>query len=262
MALSLAPRPVYLRCELKVGVWNGNTWPAYYTDALNFTKVELTSPTQEKEELISNMTSNFGAALDSQQKPTEAAQVAIEFSTMPPHLLAMVLGADVSEQTQSTAEVAAEVVNTVMDVWVPLVNGYIAPRTVGTPINLTKGDNTPVDANKYEIDHVNGMIKATHSDAAGTGMKLTYHKANATWEEYLGGQAKSAYVRLIGSATDMYTGHAGRLDIYRAQLAPSGTIDMVAGGYFSGALGGTMIAPVAPIANPKSTPFAFHARVA
>lgn len=243
MTLAVTPRAIYLRCELKAGLWSGDTAPTSYSDPLNFTKVELTSPKQEKEELISNMSSNYGAAIDSQNKPTESASASLEFSTMPPWLLAIVLGADVAEQSQSVGAVAAEVITTALNVWVPLANGHIAAHGTGTEIALTTSGDVAVASTKYEIDLVNGMIKAIHADAVGVGMKLSYHKAARTWEEYAAGQAKSAYVHLVGQATDMVSGKVGRLDLWKGSFAPSGAVDPVKGGYFAGALEGSLIAP-------------------
>lgn len=239
MTLSVAPRAIYLRCEMKVGVWSGDTAPTQYSNPVNFTKIELTSPTQEKDELLSNLTSNFGSAIDSQLKPTEAAKVAMEFSTFTPSMLATVLGADVSEQTQTTASVTDEVVTTVLDVWVPLANGHIST----TGFSLKTSSDAAVSASLYEVDYVLGMIKATAAGAVGTGMKASYSKADRTWEEYAAGQAKSVYVHLVGQATDKVSGKVGRLDVWKASVAPSGAVDPVAGGYFTGSLEGSMIAP-------------------
>lgn len=238
MALAVAPRAIYLRCEMKVGIWSGDTAPTQYSDPLNFTKIELTAPTQEKEELISNMTSNFGSPLDSQNKPTEGASASLEFNTFTPQMLATVLGADVTEGTQTTGTVADEVITTALGVWVPLANGHLASFT-----SLETSSDALIEATKYEVDLVLGMIKAVHADAVGVGMKATYVKADRTWESYAAGQAKSVYVHLVGQATDQVSGKVGRLDVWKASLAPSGAVDPVVGGYFTGALEGTLIAP-------------------
>jgi hypothetical protein len=238
MALAVAPRAIYLRCEMKVGIWSGDTAPTQYSDPLNFTKIELTAPTQEKEELISNMTSNFGSPLDSQNKPTEGASASLEFNTFTPQMLATVLGADVTEGTQTTGTVADEIITTALGVWVPLANGHLTSFT-----SLETAADALIASTKYEVDLVLGMIKATHADAVGVGMKATYVKADRTWENYAAGQAKSVYAHLVGQATDQVSGKVGRLDVWKASLAPSGAVDPVVGGYFTGALEGTLIAP-------------------
>lgn len=250
MTLSVAPRAVYLRCSLHVGIWDGLSWPATYSDPLNFTKAELTAPAQEKEELISNMIESYGSAIDSQNKPTESAQGAFEFSTMTPDMMAITLGADVTEGTQAAGVVALDTVTTVLGLWVPLANSHLAAHGTGTEIALKTSADVAVLAAKYEIDLVLGMIKAIHADAVGTGMKLSYSKANRTWEDYAAGQAKSVYVHLKGRAYDGATQKMGTLNIWRASLAPSSALDPVAGGYFNAALAGSLIAPAG-----KSSPW-------
>lgn len=244
MALATAPRAIYLNVEFKAGIrTDQNTPPASFADPQNFTLCEITSPTQEFEKLISNMTSSLGAALASVPKTTEPAKIKLEFDTMTPEFLALVLGADVSEVTQASAPVTTDTVTTVLNRWVKLSNQHITPHGTGTEITVKTGTDTAVVSSKYEIDLVNGMIKATHADAVGVGMKVGYTKSARTWEQYLAGLAKSAYVQLEGTATDRVSGRQGRLAIWCASLAPSGAVDVVKGGYFKGTLEGDLIMP-------------------
>lgn len=255
MTLSVAPKSVYLRVEAKAGIRTGqNTAPASFSDPQNFTMCEITAPTQEFEKLLSNMTSTYGAALASVAKTTENAKIKLEFDTMTPEFLALVLGADVSEVTQASGAVALDTVDTVLNKWVLLDNKHITAHDTGTPIALTTSTDTAVAATKYEIDLVNGMIKAIHADAVGTGMKLSYTKSARTWEQYLAGLAKSAYVQLVCTATEKVSGMEGRLDIWCASLAPSGSVDLMAGGYFKGSLEGDLIMPTG-----KTSPWVWEA---
>ena len=255
MTLAVAPKAVYLRVEAKAGIrTDQNTAPASFSDPQNFTVCEITSPTQEFEKLISNMTSTYGAALASVAKTTDSAKIKLEFDTMTPAFLALVLGADVSEVTQASGAVAIDTVTTVLDQWVLLDNKYLTAHDTGTPIALVTSADVAVASTKYELDLVNGMIKTIHADAVGVGMKLSYTKSARTWEQYLAGQAKSAYVQLVCTATDKVTGRAGRLDIWCASLAPSGSVDLMAGGYFKGSLEGDLIMPTG-----KTSPWVWEA---
>jgi hypothetical protein len=254
MSLSVAPKSIYVNVELKAGVrTDQNTAPASFADPQNFTVGEITSPVQEFEKLISNMTSSLGAALASVPKTTEPAKIKLEFDTMTPEFLALVLGADVSEITQAAAPVALDTVTTVLGKWVQLDNKYLAAHDTGTEIALVTSSDVAVASTKYEIDLVNGMIKATASEAVGTGMKLSYSKSAQTWEQYLAGLAKTAYVQLTGTATERVSGKVGRLDIWCASLAPSGSVDPIKGGYFKGVLEGDLIMP-----SGKSSPWAWE----
>jgi hypothetical protein len=244
MALSSAPRAIYLDLELKAGIrTDQNTAPTSFSDPQNFTLGEITAPVQESEKLISNMTGTRGAALASVPKTTDPAKLKLEFDTMTPTFLALVLGADVSEVTQSSEAVAVDTVTTALNLWVPLANKYLTAHGTGTEITLKTSANVDVDASKYEVDLVNGMIKATHSDAVGVGMKVGYTKSARTWEQYLAGLAKSAYVQLSGTATERVSGKSGRIDIWCASLATAGAVDPVKGGFFKGALEGDLIMP-------------------
>lgn len=234
------PRATYLRCELRVGLWSGDTAPTNFSDPINFTKVELTSPVQETETLLSNMITGYGTALDSQNKPTEAATLSATFDTVTPYLINLALGADVAEQTQTGAGVVDELVTTALNIWVPLANRYLDDAVAATM--KTNGD-VAVTADKFEVDYVNGMVKAIHADAVGTDWKLSYTTDTRTWEEYDAGQAKSAYVQLRGQAIDMVSNETGILEVFKASLAADGAFDPVVGGYLAGNVAGDMIAP-------------------
>jgi len=233
------PRAVYLRCSLRAGLWSGDTEPTQFSDPINFTRVELTVPPQETEKLISNRIADYGEAIDSQNKPTDPASVTMEFSTLTPRMIELAIGADVSEVTQSTAGVTDEAITTALNIWVPAANRYWS----SSGISLKTSGDVAVDAAKYEVDTVLGMIKAIHADAVGTGMTLSYTKADRTYEKYEAGKAKSAYVKLIGQALDMVTGNTGILEIHKASLAAGGNFDPVAGGYLAGTLAGDLISP-------------------
>lgn len=253
------PRASYLRFEGRIGLWSGLTPPTQYSDFVNFEKIEITAPEQEKEKLISRMTGSFGSALDSQQKPTDAvAAVALEFSTLTPKLIELALGATVSEVTQASAGVVDEAITTALDIWVPLANRNI----VAAGLVLEIPDATTIDAAKYEVDLVLGMVKAIHADAVGTGV-ISYTKAAVTHENYAAGLATSGYVHLIGQATEMVTGLVGNLDIWRANLAATGPFDPVAGGHLKGALGGDLITPSVAIGGAvQTTPWRWRIRTA
>ncbi len=234
------PRAVYLRCELRVGLWNGETPPSEFSDPINFTKAEITVPPQEQEQLISNMISSYGEALDSQNKPTDPASAALDFSTLTPRMIELALGADVSEVSQTGSGVADEAVDMALDIWVPLARRYLDS---GTALTLKTSGDVPVDAAKFEVDYTLGMIKAIHADAVGSGMKASYTSADRTWEEYAAGKAKSGYVQLIGQALDKVTARTGILEIHKASLAAGGAFDPVAGGYLKGSLEGDLVTP-------------------
>jgi hypothetical protein len=243
MAVPVASRAIYLRCEFKFGVWSGDTAPTSYYDPINLTKLEIKSQVQEFEQLLSNMESTYGQVLGSVAKPTEAASLSAEADYMPPYLFGLLLGADISELSQSTSAVADEAITPARGLWIPLANRYIAAHGTGTEIVAeTSGDVTVPSAGNWEIDLINGLWKSI-SATGDTVAKISYHKATRTGEIYKGGQAKSAYLKLVGTGTEKVTQKRCRIVVHKASLAASGTFDPVAGGYVKGAFAGDLLTP-------------------
>ena len=244
MAIAQTNRYLYLRTEFKFGFWTGDVAPTVYYGPIDFTKLAISAMKQEQDRLLSNMESSFGEVMASVAKPTEPGTLSAEFQSASSNLLALLLGADVTELNQSTAAVPDEAVTTVLNVWVPLANQYLAENSVGTPIVLeTPGEPDVEVANtKYTVDLVNGLLMATHSDAVGV-KKISYHKATRTGEIYAAGKAKSAYVHLVGTGTEKVTQKRCRINIWKASLSASGEFDLGAGGFLKGALAGDLITP-------------------
>ena len=242
MTIAVASRAIYLRCEFKFGVWAGDVAPTSFYDPVNFTKLEISSQTQEFEQLLSNMESTYGQILASVAKPTEAARLSAEADYMPPYLIGLMLGADITELSQTTGAVADEAITPVQGLWIPLANQYIAAHGTGTEIVAETSGDVTVDNTHYSIDLINGLFKALDATGA-TVAKISYHKATRTGEIYKGGAAKSAYLKLVGTGTEKITQKRCRLTIHKASLAASAAFDPVAGGYVKGSFAGDLLTP-------------------
>ncbi|MGQ9815170.1 MAG: hypothetical protein ACUVR3_08475, partial [Candidatus Roseilinea sp.] len=120
-----------------------------------------------------------------------------------------------------------------------LASEYLDPSA---PVTLKTAADAPVDAAHYEIDYINGMIRATSATGA-TGKKISYSKANRSGEIYDAGKTKTANLMLIGTATEKTSGRRGRILLRKLSLTPSGAFDISKGGYVTGGLEGKMITP-------------------
>lgn len=242
MAIPVASRATYLNCAFKYGFWSGDTAPTNFYDAANFTKAEITNPVQEADVLPSNMEGSIGEALASVNKPTEAAKISLEADYMSPILMGLLLGADITELSQTTAAVTDEAITPVLGLWIPLANKYLAPHGTGTEIVAETSGDVTVASTHYEIDHINGLFKAT----SATGMtvaKISYHTATRSGEIYKGGKVKSAYVKLVGTATERVSSKRCRIVVHKASLAAASAFDPVAGGYVKGTFAGDLLTP-------------------
>lgn len=233
-------RPLYLLCEMKYGLWSGDTPPSAFYGPINITKLETTPIKQEDDELPSNMASTIGQTLDAVAKPSESGSVSMEFNSMPGDLFSLVIGAtSVGTLTQASGAVTDEAVTTVLDVWVPLANQYIS----STGFSLKTSGDVAVSSTKYEVDYTDSMIRALHPDAVGTGMKASYTKEATTGETYLAGKAASAYLMLRGTAYEKRSQTWGRLLVVKASVSNSAAYDWVKGGWASGTLAGKILTP-------------------
>jgi hypothetical protein len=250
MSLRTTPKPIFLDFDGMMGEWvDDETPPVTYSQHLELESLEITAPAQNTVKLIGRRTSTLGQAIDSQNRATDSvASVAIKVNTFHPALLALAVGGSVAEASQSTGAITDELVTTVLDIWVPLANDGIAADGTGTEIALKTGADVAVSADKYEIDLELGMIRALHADAVGEGMKISYHLEARTWEQYEGGAATSRFMHITGQARNDISGKVGRLDIWRANLAPDGAFMIPTGEkHFQGSFKGDLITPTISI---------------
>ncbi|AUB81453.1 hypothetical protein [Candidatus Thiodictyon syntrophicum] len=242
MALDLTPRRfLFLDVAMKYGPWVGDTRPTQLYDAINFSKLEFAPPPQKTSRITSRMEGSIGQALASVQRPTgEPGTLDAEFDAAPVGFLALALGATVVELAVSAAPVADAAVTTVLGLWVKLPNAWIDAATF---VLETDGDpDVAIDATKYQLDAVNGFVKATHADAVGSKL-ASYSVKATTGETYHAGQALSTDVYLVGTGTEQATKKRCSIVVERANLAPGGKFDPVAGDALKGSVKGDLLTP-------------------
>ena len=242
MALDLTPRRfLFLDVAMKYGAFGGATRPTQLFDPINFTKLEFTPPPQKTERITSRMEGSIGQSLGSVQRASgEPGTLSAEFDAAPVGFLALALGATVAELAVAAKTVTDADVTTVLGLWVKLPDAWIDPTTF-----VLETDGTPdvlIAATKYELDAVNGYVKATHADAVGS--KIASYSVKATsGETYAAGQALSTDIYLVGTGTEQTTKKRCSIIVERANLAPDGKFDPVAGGALKGAVKGDLLTP-------------------
>ena len=257
MALAVASKSLYLNCAIKFGFWSGDTAPTQFYDPVNWTKLELSSQKQESDDLLSNMEGSAGELLASVNKTTEAGSLAAEADYMPPQLFSVLLGATLSEVTQSGATITDDPITAAVGLWVPLANKYIAPHGTGTEIVAKTAADATVTSDHYTVDTVNGLFKALDATGA-TVTKVSYKTTTRSIENYAAGKAISSYVMLVGSATEKVSSKRGRIVIYKVNLAGSAAFDPVTGTYVKGQFSGKMLTPTAGISPAPTSPWVFQ----
>lgn len=242
MTLAVAPRALFLQAALKPGLWSGDTAPTQFYDPVNFTKFALTSQTQESEKLLSTMYGSYGETLASAMKTTDPAKLDAEANYMPPWMYGLLLGADITETSQTTAAVTDEAITPVIGVWVPLTNKFLAAHGTGTEVVAKTAADATVASTNYEVDLTNGLFKALNATGA-TVAKLSYHKATRSAEVYKAGKAKSSYIKLLGEGIEASSKRRVQIVVHKALLAASGEVDIAAGGFMKGSFTGDLLTP-------------------
>jgi len=242
MTIAVASKAIYLNCAIKIGFWSGNTPPATFSDPINWTKLELNSQKQESDDLISNMEGSAGEILETTNKATDTGSLSAEANYMPPELYAVLLGATLSEVSQSSGAVTDDPITPAVGLWVPLANKYITPDGTGTEIVAKTAANVTVTSDHYTIDLVNGLFKALDATGA-TVTKVSYTKSARVIEQYEAGKAVSRSAMLVGSATDKVSQKRGRIQVHQVNLAGSAAFDPVTGTYVKGQFSGKMKTP-------------------
>ena len=244
MALDLTTRRfMFLDVAMKYGVWSRDTRPTSFYDAVNFTKLEFEPPKQKIARVSSRMDGSVGQALAVVNRPTgEPATVAAEFDAAPVNFIALALGATVSELDVDAKTVTDTAVTTVLGLWVPLPDQWITAASFTLETDGGVGDDVLIAATKYELDAINGLIKAT--DAAAVGSKIASYTVAATaGEVYAAGKALSADIYLVGTGTEQASKRRCRIIVERAALAAGGKIDLAKGEAIAGSLAGELATP-------------------
>lgn len=242
--------PVFLEVALKAGIWAGDVAPVEFFGPVNFTKLEITPAKQETIRILSNMLGSIGEALGSQNKASDPSSMSADINTFNYDLANVILAADTTTVTQAATVKTAQPVTTVLNMWVPLPDAMIS----ATGFTLTTAADAAVAASNYEVDVVNGMIKATAAAAVGTGMKAGYTLQLLNTTTFNAGKVKTTNLKLIGTALDKESGVYGRIQIHKAVVTSDQAIDIAVGGYVSGTLSGDLVTPIGAASPWSFTP--------
>jgi hypothetical protein len=244
------PNAIFTEVAMKAGIWVGNTPPTTFYDPVNFQSLILSPPKQSYLEVLSNIQGSVGKVIGAKRFATSGAAFKGMVNSMDLTLGKIILGADTTPLAQTGEDISAEAITTILNTWVPLAHQYIS--ATGLDLKTTGGSPTTIDAAKYEVDLVNGMVKAIHADAVGA-MTLDYTTLTVAGNTFDAGQAKQTNLQLIGHAVDA-SGLFGRFIIWRAVVSSSQDLDIAAKKFWEGTLEGGLVTP-----SDKTSPWEFIA---
>jgi hypothetical protein len=238
-------RPVFLEIKMKAGVWNGETPPTLFYDPVNFTKLEITPVKQDVMRVMSNMHGSIGESLDTQYKSSEPATMSAELNAFNEDLASIILGSEVSDSNQTGAVISSYSVTTILNQWVKLTHQHINAATFVM---------TGVTSDKYELDAINGLIKATDAAAVGA-QSVEYTTLSTAGRKFASGKAKVTNLQLLGYALDKTANQYGILKLHKMSVVSSQAMDLAATDFMAGTLTGDLITPVGYDSPWEFTPY-------
>jgi len=187
-----------------------------YMGGMNVIKVTITTPDPDKIENISHMRSSIGQALDSYLMP-KPDEVEIEFNRFDPDILAMVLMGTPAPYTQAVGTNQTGTLTAVHDKWVALGKNTLSAFTVS-------GKTLGTD---YLVHLQGGMFMALSTGTIADASSVSY---TASWGARAGSSIVARTQQVIqlglrGVGVNLFNEQEGELEIYQANVAPSGAIN-------------------------------------
>ena len=218
----------------------------YFIGPLNATAIEINPGEAERVQRKSYMRDTYGQNLDSVVLPG-APSISITLDDASPEIIAFALLGTTASISQASGSVADEEVTIVaLDKWHKLNAHQISSVVVKDDDGAgAAGTTTYVLGTDYDLDLATGAIKALTGGAieAADLLHVAYTKAATTGTRVTGSQENdvTAWLRLDG--TNLATGKPVQGVIYKAVLAPSGTINLGGDEFVSFGLEGDLVTP-------------------
>jgi len=218
----------------------------YFIGPLNATAIEINPGEAERVQRKSYMRDTYGQNLDSVVLPG-APSISITLDDASPEIIAFALLGTTESISQASGNVADEEVTVMaLDKWHKLAAHQISAVVVkdddgdGNP-----GTTTYTLGTHYDLDLATGAIRFISGGGilADDLIHVAYTKAATTGTRVVGSQENdvTAWLRLDG--TNLATGKPVQGVIYKAVLAPSGTINLGGDEFVSFGLEGDLVTP-------------------
>lgn len=229
-----------------------NGVPGALNGPINVPSLQITPPTTEVRNRLSNQPANYGQALDVVGVPADPTSVTLQFDSLPAELLAEALGGTMEAHTVAGDSVTAEPLTLELGKWVKLAHANIDMAAPNAPVITDTDTTTALTAGTdYEIHPEGGLIKALRESAA-VEVTAEYTYLAEAGQKILGGTEieKPRYIELLGK--NLATGKRGRLYIWEGRLNANQALDMMQNEFVTGQLGGQLRTPPG-----RTSPFEF-----
>jgi hypothetical protein len=220
-----------------------------YFGPINTTTLKITQPDPDKIERVSYLRASYGQALDSYSRP-KPAEIEFTFDDIDPDLLSWALLGTPAAYTQTAQTDTAGSFTARHDRWVALPYNSLTEFVVS-------GKTVDVD---YQIEMEAGLVKvlSTGSIVNAATVSYTLDAAARTGKTIDAGTDTVLQLAIRGVAENLFVdGQRWDLDVWQANVSPSGALDFVSKEPISLTFKGTLIVPAG-----KAGPYQLRQHVA
>ena len=202
-----------------------------YFGPVNTTTLKLTQPDPDQVVRTSYLRASYGQALDSYNRP-KPVEIEFTIDDCDPDLLSMAMLGTPATYTQTAATSASETFNARLNKWVSLSKNNLSWFAIA-------GKTLDTD---YNIDMVGGLVRMlTGTDGAST--TATISAPERTGKTIDAGTSTVLQLAIRGVGTNLFTGEMVEIDVWQANVSPSGSLDFISKDPVSLTFKGTCIVP-------------------
>lgn len=238
----LSAQDVYLH-RLVGGVSKGAFGP------INCSKLDVTQPDPDVVTRVSYMRTTRGQALDSASVP-KPMEIEIVFDDLAPDLIAMGLLGTPAPYAQAAATSTTASVRVYHDRWVAIgANSLTAFAITGK----TEGED-------YEVNMEGGLLRvlSTGDIADDTDVSVTYSCSARTGTDIYAGTTSVIQLGIETRGGNLFVdGQSVDLEVYQANVSPSGALAWISSDPMSVTLKGTLVTPAG-----KAGPYRYRVHAA
>ncbi len=207
-----------------------------FYDPPNTTTLKLTQPDPDRIERISYKRSSYGQALDSYNRP-KPIEIELAFDECDPDWLSMaMLGTPAHyAQTERLISDAATDVTARHDKWVSLSHNSLTNFVI---TGKTAGED-------YDVDLDGGLFKTLSSGTIADGSTVSYTAAAPARSGTMinAGTDTVLQIALRGIGINLFNNKAMEINVWQANISPSGSLDFISKDPISLTFKGTCVVP-------------------
>lgn len=205
-----------------------------YFGPVNITQLDITDPEPTRIVRTSRLPGTFGQALDSYERPNPT-EIAITFDDMEPDLLSMVLRGTPADYSQASRSSTAGTFTARHDKWVALGHNALTAFAIS---GHAEGDD-------YEVNLPGGLVKVLSTGDITDGSTVNYTSScpARTAKRIVAGTVSSLQLAIKGHGLNLFNQRTIELELYQANVAPSGALSWVSEEPMKAVLSGTLIVP-------------------